>query len=111
GRRSGAALVASGRDQLDVQAGGHEPAPRSRRGASEPLIESAPSASRPRRSLHMRLHSPAQRPQSSLMVATSMAKRVCSDGAPARSLAFELHSPDLPLPPDVAEYVRDKLSA
>ena len=45
------------------------------------------------------------------MVATSMAKRVGSDGAPARSLAFELHSPDLPLPPDVAEYVRDKLSA
>ena len=44
------------------------------------------------------------------MVATSMAKRVGSDGAPARSLAFELHSPDLPLPPDVAEYVRDKLN-
>jgi len=39
-----------------------------------------------------------------------MAKRVGSDGAPARSLAFELHSPDTPLPPDVAEYVRDKLS-
>jgi ribosomal subunit interface protein len=45
------------------------------------------------------------------MVATSMAKRVGSDGAPARSLAFELHSPDIPLPPDVADYVRDKLSA
>jgi len=45
------------------------------------------------------------------MVATSMAKRVGSDGAPARSLAFELHSPDIPLPSDVAEYVRDKLSA
>ena len=27
------------------------------------------------------------------------------------SLAFELHSPDIPLPPDVAEYVHDKLSA
>jgi ribosomal subunit interface protein len=40
-----------------------------------------------------------------------MAKRVGSDGAPARSLAFELHSPDMHLPPDVAEYVRDKLSA
>ena len=40
-----------------------------------------------------------------------MAKRVGSDGAPARSLAFELHSPDIPLPPDVADYVRDKLSA
>ncbi|HXU82346.1 MAG TPA: HPF/RaiA family ribosome-associated protein [Polyangia bacterium] len=40
-----------------------------------------------------------------------MAKRVGSDGAPARSLGFELHSPDMPLPPDVAEYVRDKLSA
>jgi ribosome-associated translation inhibitor RaiA len=45
------------------------------------------------------------------MVATSMAKRVGSNGAPARSLAFELHSPDMSLPPDVAEYVRDKLSA
>jgi ribosomal subunit interface protein len=45
------------------------------------------------------------------MVATSMAKRVGSDGAPARSLAFELHSPDIPLPPDVAQYMRDKLSA
>jgi ribosome-associated translation inhibitor RaiA len=45
------------------------------------------------------------------MVATSMAKRVGSDGAPARSLAFELHSPDIPLPPDVADYVRDKLNA
>jgi ribosomal subunit interface protein len=44
------------------------------------------------------------------MVATSMAKRVGSDGAPPRSLAFELHSPDIPLPPDVAEYVRDKLN-
>ena len=40
-----------------------------------------------------------------------MAKRVGSHGAPARSLAFELHSPDIPLPPDVADYVRDKLSA
>jgi putative sigma-54 modulation protein len=39
-----------------------------------------------------------------------MAKRV-GDGAPTRSLAFELHSPDIPLPPDVAEYVRDKLTA
>jgi putative sigma-54 modulation protein len=47
----------------------------------------------------------------SLMVATSMAKRVGYDGAPARPLAFELHSPDIPLPADVAEYVRDKLSA
>jgi putative sigma-54 modulation protein len=46
-----------------------------------------------------------------LMVATSMAKRVGSNGAPTRSLAFELHSPDIPLPPDVADYVRDKLSA
>jgi ribosome-associated translation inhibitor RaiA len=45
------------------------------------------------------------------MVATSMARRVGSDGAPARSLAFELHSPDIPLPPDLADYVRDKLSA
>jgi len=45
------------------------------------------------------------------MVATSMAKRVGSNGAPPRSLAFELHSPDIHLPPDVAEYVRDKLSA
>ena len=40
-----------------------------------------------------------------------MAKRVGSNGAPARSLAFELHSPDISLPPDVADYVRDKLSA
>jgi putative sigma-54 modulation protein len=45
------------------------------------------------------------------MVATSMAKRVGTDGAPTRSLAFELHSPDISLPPDVADYVRDKLSA
>ena len=45
------------------------------------------------------------------MVATSMAKRAGSDGAPARSLGFALHSPDMTLPPDVAEYVRDKLSA
>jgi len=45
------------------------------------------------------------------MVATSMANRVGSNGAPAQSLAFELHSPDIPLPPDVAEYVRTKLSA
>ena len=40
-----------------------------------------------------------------------MAKRVGSDGAPTRSLAFELHSPDIPLPPDVTAYVRDKLSS
>jgi ribosomal subunit interface protein len=40
-----------------------------------------------------------------------MARRVGSDGAPARSLAFELHSKDISLPPDVADYVRDKLSA
>lgn len=40
-----------------------------------------------------------------------MAKRVGSNGAPARSLGFELHSPDIPLPPDVADYVRDKLTA
>jgi len=40
-----------------------------------------------------------------------MAKRVGSDGAPARSLSFELHSPDISLPPDVAEYARDKLRA
>jgi putative sigma-54 modulation protein len=45
------------------------------------------------------------------MVATSMAKRVGTDGAPTRSLAFELHSQDIPLPADVAEYVRDKLTA
>ena len=45
------------------------------------------------------------------MVATGMARRVGFDGAPARSLAFELHSPDISLPPDVAAYVRDKLSA
>jgi putative sigma-54 modulation protein len=45
------------------------------------------------------------------MVATSMAKRAGSNGAPPRSLGFELHSRDLPLPPDVAEYTRDKLSA
>jgi putative sigma-54 modulation protein len=45
------------------------------------------------------------------MVATSMAKRIGSDGAPAHNLAFEIHSPDIPLPADVAEYVRDKLSA
>jgi len=40
-----------------------------------------------------------------------MAKRVGSDGAPAHSLAIELHAKDIPLPPDVADYVRDKLSA
>jgi ribosomal subunit interface protein len=45
------------------------------------------------------------------MVATSMGKRVGSNGAPARSLAFELHSPDMHLPPDIVEYIRDKLSA
>jgi ribosomal subunit interface protein len=45
------------------------------------------------------------------MVATSMAKRAGSDGAPAHSLAFELHSHDISLPADVADYVRDKLSA
>jgi ribosome-associated translation inhibitor RaiA len=44
------------------------------------------------------------------MVATSMGKRVGSNGAPARHLAFELHSPDFPLPADVAEYIREKLS-
>ena len=46
-----------------------------------------------------------------MMVATSMAKRVGTDGAPARSLSFELHSPDFPLPPDVTDYVHAKLSA
>jgi putative sigma-54 modulation protein len=46
-----------------------------------------------------------------VMVATSMAKRVGSDGAPTRSLGFELHSPDFPLPPDVTDYVQAKLSA
>jgi ribosomal subunit interface protein len=45
------------------------------------------------------------------MVATSMAKRVGSNGAPTRSLALELHSPDIPLPPDVTEYIQDKLRA
>jgi putative sigma-54 modulation protein len=45
------------------------------------------------------------------MVATSMAKRVGTDGAPAHSLAFELHSREIPLPADVAAYMRDKLTA
>ena len=45
-----------------------------------------------------------------MMVATAMAKRV-GDGAPARYLEFELHSPEISLPADVAQYTRDKVVA
>jgi ribosome-associated translation inhibitor RaiA len=41
------------------------------------------------------------------MVATGMAKRV-GNGAPARQLEFELHSPEIRLPADVAQYAHDK---
>jgi putative sigma-54 modulation protein len=40
-----------------------------------------------------------------------MAERVESNGAQTASLAFELHSPDIELPPDVAEYIREKVIA
>jgi ribosomal subunit interface protein len=39
-----------------------------------------------------------------------MAKRV-RDGAQARYLEFELHSPEIALPPDVAQYAHDKVVA
>jgi ribosome-associated translation inhibitor RaiA len=42
------------------------------------------------------------------MVATRMDRRVAVDVA---HIEFELHSPELPLPPDVAAYVRAKLLA
>jgi ribosome-associated translation inhibitor RaiA len=39
---------------------------------------------------------------------TRLGKRVENDGS-TQDMAFELHSPDFPVPPDVAAYAREKL--
>lgn len=45
------------------------------------------------------------------MLTSDLANRVGPNGASTRSLPLELHSPDVPLEPEVAAYIRDKLTA